>query len=250
MGDMWQVGPGFFPTALGRILAALGVLIALVPAGRTGPAKNSRTTLPAPRAALVACVVLVRSSAFSPCPRSAGLAPAAFACVFVGMLGTAIALREAGAVAAVGRRPGFLVRYVLQIPLSSWLGSIGAAYRCNRTGHGFDGRPSAHNLLWCFVGVLIGNFVGVLPGMGVMAAISILLPLTFGMTPVAAILMLAGIYYGAHMAERSAPYCSPALPSAARGNLFGRLSDDAAGQGRRRARDHGDRVVRRPRRSA
>ena len=43
----------------------------------------------------------------------------------------------------------------------------------------------------------MGNLVGVLPGMGVMAAISILLPLTFAMPPVAAILMLSGIYYGA-----------------------------------------------------
>ncbi len=53
------------------------------------------------------------------------------------------------------------------------------------------------NLLWCFIGVLIGNIVGVLPGMGVLAAISILLPLTYSLPPVAAILMLAGIYYGA-----------------------------------------------------
>jgi len=52
------------------------------------------------------------------------------------------------------------------------------------------------NLLWCFVGVLFGNLVGVLPGMGALAAISLLLPLTFAMQPVAAILMLAGIYYG------------------------------------------------------
>lgn len=62
-------------------------------------------------------------------------------------------------------------------------------------GFGVALQPS--NLLWCFVGVLVGNLVGVLPGMGVLSAISILLPLTFGMKPVAAILMLAGIYYGA-----------------------------------------------------
>jgi len=63
--------------------------------------------------------------------------------------------------------------------------------------HGFGVAFQPHNLLWCFVGCVIGNIVGVLPGMGVMAAISMLLPLTFGMKPVAAILMLAGIYYGA-----------------------------------------------------
>ena len=63
--------------------------------------------------------------------------------------------------------------------------------------HGFEVALQPNNLLWCFVGVLVGNLVGVLPGLGVLSAISILLPLTFGMKPVAAILMLAGIYYGA-----------------------------------------------------
>ena len=63
--------------------------------------------------------------------------------------------------------------------------------------HGFGVALQPVNLLWCFVGVLFGNVVGVLPGMGVMAAISLLLPLTFGMPPVAAILMLSGIYSGA-----------------------------------------------------
>ena len=64
-------------------------------------------------------------------------------------------------------------------------------------GHGFGVAFMPTNLLWCFVGVLIGNVVGVLPGLGISATISILLPLTFGLPPVAAILMLAGIYYGA-----------------------------------------------------
>jgi putative tricarboxylic transport membrane protein len=63
--------------------------------------------------------------------------------------------------------------------------------------HGFEVALLPMNLIWCFVGVLLGNIVGVLPGLGVLATVSILLPLTFGMKPVAAILMLAGIYYGA-----------------------------------------------------
>ncbi|MBV9261073.1 MAG: tripartite tricarboxylate transporter permease [Pseudolabrys sp.] len=63
--------------------------------------------------------------------------------------------------------------------------------------YGFGVALEPHNLLWCFVGILVGNMVGVLPGMGPLATISILLPLTFGMKPVAAILMLAGVYYGA-----------------------------------------------------
>ena len=63
--------------------------------------------------------------------------------------------------------------------------------------HGFTVALEPHNLMWCFVGVLVGNMVGVLPGMGVLSSISILLPLTFSMQPVAALLMLSGIYYGA-----------------------------------------------------
>ncbi len=63
--------------------------------------------------------------------------------------------------------------------------------------YGFGVALEPQNFLWCFLGVVVGNMVGVLPGMGPLATISILLPLTFGMKPVAAILMLAGVYYGA-----------------------------------------------------
>ncbi len=63
--------------------------------------------------------------------------------------------------------------------------------------HGFSVALQWENLLWSLFGVFMGNMIGVLPGMGVLAAISILLPLTYAMTPVAALMMLAGIYYGA-----------------------------------------------------
>ena len=53
------------------------------------------------------------------------------------------------------------------------------------------------NLLFCFLGVLMGTLVGVLPGLGPTAAIALLLPATFHTSPVSAIIMLAGIYYGA-----------------------------------------------------
>ena len=53
------------------------------------------------------------------------------------------------------------------------------------------------NLVYCFTGVLIGTLVGVLPGLGPVAAMSLLLPATFHTTPVASVIMLAGIYYGA-----------------------------------------------------
>lgn len=53
------------------------------------------------------------------------------------------------------------------------------------------------NLLYCLVGVVIGMLVGILPGLGPAATIAILLPLTYGIEPVTAIIMLAGIFYGA-----------------------------------------------------
>ncbi|WP_321893646.1 tripartite tricarboxylate transporter permease [Paraburkholderia tropica] len=61
---------------------------------------------------------------------------------------------------------------------------------------GFGVALEWHNFIWSFVGVLVGNLIGVLPGMGPLSAISILLPLTYTMHPVPAILMLAGIFYG------------------------------------------------------
>src|ERR1700754_1301353 len=61
---------------------------------------------------------------------------------------------------------------------------------------GFGVALEVHNLMWSFFGVLMGNLIGVLPGMGARSAISILLPLTYVMHPVPAILMLAGIFYG------------------------------------------------------
>src|SRR5208283_1691031 len=53
------------------------------------------------------------------------------------------------------------------------------------------------NLLFCFVGVLMGTLVGVLPGLGPTAAVALLLPNTFHFPPVSAVIVLAGIYYGA-----------------------------------------------------
>ncbi len=62
---------------------------------------------------------------------------------------------------------------------------------------GFGTALTPENILYCFVGVLLGTLVGVLPGIGPTGAIAILLPITFTFEPVTAIIMLAGIYYGA-----------------------------------------------------
>src|SRR5438094_4836729 len=64
-------------------------------------------------------------------------------------------------------------------------------------GLGFAVALSAPLLLYAFVGCVIGTLVGVLPGVGPLAGISLLLPATFGMDATRAIVMLAGIYYGA-----------------------------------------------------
>lgn len=64
-------------------------------------------------------------------------------------------------------------------------------------GLGFQVALSVHNLLYCFGGVLLGTLIGVLPGIGPVATISMLLPITFQLEPVSALIMLAGIYYGA-----------------------------------------------------
>ena len=67
----------------------------------------------------------------------------------------------------------------------------------NNVVYGFGVALQPLNLMYCFFGVLIGTLVGVLPGLGPAAAIALLLPATFKFTPVAATIMLAGIYYGA-----------------------------------------------------
>lgn len=62
---------------------------------------------------------------------------------------------------------------------------------------GFSTVLSPTNLFYCFIGVLVGTIIGVLPGIGPLAAMSMLLPLTFTLPPIGALIMLAGIYYGA-----------------------------------------------------
>jgi len=62
---------------------------------------------------------------------------------------------------------------------------------------GFGVALSPFNLLMCLVGVVLGTLIGVLPGVGPVATIAMLLPITFNLNPIAALIMLAGIYYGA-----------------------------------------------------
>ena len=67
----------------------------------------------------------------------------------------------------------------------------------NNLAMGFGVAFTVQNIFLCFIGCMIGTLVGVLPGVGPVATIAMLLPITFGLDPTGALIMLAGIYYGA-----------------------------------------------------
>ncbi|MEH6727231.1 MAG: tripartite tricarboxylate transporter permease, partial [Hyphomicrobiales bacterium] len=62
---------------------------------------------------------------------------------------------------------------------------------------GFSTAATPTNLFYCFAGVFLGTFIGVLPGVGPLAAVAMLLPVSFYLPPETALVMLAGVYYGA-----------------------------------------------------
>lgn len=84
-------------------------------------------------------------------------------------------------------------------------------------GMGFAAALTLTNLFYCFIGVFLGTFVGVLPGIGSLAAISMLMPLTFYVPPDTALIMLAGIYYGTQYGGSTAAILLnlPGTPSSA-----------------------------------
>src|SRR3979490_151114 len=71
-------------------------------------------------------------------------------------------------------------------------------------GGGFS-IPIPINILLGRIGALVGTLVGVLPGIGTIATVAMLLPITFGLPPVGALIMLAGIYYGAQYGGSPTP---------------------------------------------
>src|SRR3954462_7911856 len=70
---------------------------------------------------------------------------------------------------------------------------------------GFSVALTLQNLWFCFVGCFLGTLIGVLPGIGPLATIAMLLPITFNVPPVSALIMLAGIYYGAQYGGSTTP---------------------------------------------
>src|SRR6476659_8492512 len=71
----------------------------------------------------------------------------------------------------------------------------------NNLAFGFEHALTLHNLLYCATGCVIGMLVGLLPGLGPLATISLLLPLTYSIPVTGALIMLAGIYYGAQYGD-------------------------------------------------
>lgn len=66
----------------------------------------------------------------------------------------------------------------------------------NHLAIGFTTAFTLTNLIYCFVGVVLGTLIGVLPGLGPVATLAMLLPITYALDPTSALIMLAGIYYG------------------------------------------------------
>lgn len=89
--------------------------------------------------------------------------------------------------------------------------------------HGFAVSAEPHNLLFLVIGVVLGTLIGLLPGIGSSTAIALLLPVTYGMSPVAALIMFAGIYYGAQYGNTASAVLinTPGTASAAMTTLDG-----------------------------
>lgn len=82
---------------------------------------------------------------------------------------------------------------------------------------GLDTALSPSTLMYCFIGVFLGTFVGVLPGIGALVTIALLLPITYHLDPTQALIMLAGVYYGAYYGGSTASILLrlPGTPAAA-----------------------------------
>ncbi len=109
---------------------------------------------------------------------------------------------------------------------------------------GFGVALAGTNILYCLIGVMLGTLIGVLPGIGPVATIAMLLPATFVLPPVSALIMLAGIYYGASYGGSTTAILVN-LPGRGEfgGHLPRRLPDGPPGPRRQGARHRGDRLV-------
>src|SRR4051794_6623468 len=82
---------------------------------------------------------------------------------------------------------------------------FGVVFQFTPVDFGIFSVPIPMNVVFCLIGALVGTLIGVLPGVGSVATIAMLLPITFGLPPVGALIMLAGIYYGAQYGGSTPP---------------------------------------------
>jgi len=170
-------GAGFLPLALGIILALLGIVIAGSAAASGG--EDDEHTIPV-RAEWRGWLCIVAGPLlFVVLGHYGGLVPATSPASSSRPSATAARqLRSSLTLAAGITLLGVvLFAYVLGVAVSRLaLGSVMIESALTDLWFGFGVALEPHNLLWCVVGVVVGNIVGVLPGMGVLATVSILLP--------------------------------------------------------------------------
>ncbi len=199
IGTPSRMGPGFFPLAVGLLLAFTGVLIALSARGdsvSSGGSPGHGHGMPDVRGAL--CII-ASVLAFLLLGVYGGLVPATFAIVFISALGDrgntvfqAFMLSMAMCLIAGDRVLVGAATAAAAVPV----GGLRHVAVPSRPLVRLRRRVPGHQPDVVVLRRLVGNLIGVLPGMGALSAISILLPLTYAMHPVPAILMLAGIFYG------------------------------------------------------
>ena len=209
MGTPARMGPAFFPFWLGLILFVLGIGIAVGGAAQRARARPLDEVPLGPDRLRARRRVPLRPACSSPSgmPLAGHPAggrrelrqprlPAGSRCCILALgpghlLRAGVRLRPEAADSAVpGHRSAAGHARSAAAKEKPWKSSTTSCM-------GFGVALTFTNIMYCFIGVLLGTLIGVLPGIGPIATISMLLPATFVLPPVSALIMLAGIYYGA-----------------------------------------------------
>ena len=202
LGSAARMGPAYFPTVLGALLAGIGLVILLKSLASAEGGNVERVH------AWLLVRVLLSVAAFAVLLNPLGLVADGRHRRDAGGLGGARIPVRRGAAQRGGARAAVL-RAVRLGPQPDHAGLALVPRRLTRTRRhgswdlfgnlalGLATAASVQNLFYCFVGVLLGTLIGVLPGIGPVATIAMLLPITYALPPTAALIMLAGIYYGA-----------------------------------------------------
>ncbi len=201
-GTLGAPGPGFFPGVLGTLLALTSVGLIVRAVRLATSASGASVDLGHRDIALTTVALVVLSLVFE--WLGYVLAATLFMLVLLrafSRLGWAGSLAAAAAAAVLSY--AFFVQ-LLGVSASARLAELRLKQASERKrrmleflARGFEIALAPNNLLYCFIGCLWGTIVGVLPGLGPLAGLTLLLPLTFKLDPASALIMLAGIFYGA-----------------------------------------------------